>query len=67
MIEHLYAALASPLGIILETDDIERLRQRLYAVRKSLADPALDNLSLVQSPLDPNHLWIVKRKKDDPA
>jgi hypothetical protein len=61
--EFLYQAYASPLGIILETDDPERLRQKLYAIRKGNPDFAV--LSFVISPLNPGDLWILKRNQPD--
>ncbi len=61
MLEHLYNALRSPLGIILECNNVSRLRQQLYAERRAAEDPALNDLSFVPSPLNPQHLWVVKR------
>jgi hypothetical protein len=60
VIELLYAALYEPYGLIVETDDFTLFRQKLYAARHELADLDLDRLSFVQSPTDPNQLWIVK-------
>lgn len=60
MIEHLYSALHSPLGIVIQTDNAERTRQKLYRARRELMNPELDKLSLVISPTDPSQLWIVK-------
>jgi hypothetical protein len=60
MIELLYAALHEPYGLIIETDDFVLFRQKLYAVRSGLADLDLEKLSFVQSPTEPNQLWIVK-------
>jgi len=61
MIEHLYSALRSPYGIKVKTNNVERLRQRLYTLKKE--DPQFSVLSLVPSPLDPEILWIVKRSE----
>lgn len=58
-----FEALGSPFGIVVQCSDVERVRQKLYALRKELKDPDLDALSLVQSPTDPKQLWIVKRPK----
>jgi hypothetical protein len=61
----LYAAKASPEGIVVQTDDPLKLRQRLYTCRREIADPDLDELSFVESPTNPNeHLWIVRRKDE---
>jgi hypothetical protein len=63
--ELLYRAFNSPVGIIVETDDIERFRQRLYAEMRK--DPDLKCLSICVSPTDPtSQLWIVKRSPDAP-
>ena len=61
MLEYLYTALASPLGTILECNDVRALRQKLYVERLAADDPALACLSLVPSPLNPRQLWLVKR------
>ncbi len=61
--EELYRALASPVGIILRTNDVNLLRQRLYTLRKE--DEALGVLSFSPSPTDPNgELWITHNDKD---
>lgn len=62
MLELLYQALASPLGIVIETTDVERLRQRLYAERREAKDESLAALGLVPSRTAPeSELWIVKK------
>lgn len=59
-----YEALAAPFGIIIETDDPERAKQRLYAIREKSHDPDLAGLSITTSPTNPGRdLWIVKRKQ----
>ena len=59
----LYEALGTPLGIVVETNDPERLRQKLYALRKQANDPMLEALSFVISPTVPgSQVWLVKRK-----
>lgn len=64
--EHWYAALASRCGIILKTDDPAFARQKLYAIRKSLADPDLENIAIMTSPTDPDsELWLVKKVRTD--
>lgn len=61
--ELLYTAYHSPLGIVVNTDDIEHLRQKLYAIRRE--NPMLHCLSLVVSPINPGDLWIVKQGGSD--
>jgi hypothetical protein len=62
LIEILYRALAAPLGIVVETDDADFLRQKLYAARRALPEvEELGHLSFVPSPTNPQQLWIVNR------
>lgn len=61
MIELWLTALASQCGVIIETDDVALITQRLYAARRKALDSDLDALSVVRSPTNPNQLWIVKR------
>lgn len=65
ILEHWYRALHAEIGICLLTDDLERLRQKLYVARRDANDPSLDALSIVTSPISPNQLWIVKRNATD--
>lgn len=59
---YLYDALAAPIGLVILTDNPERLRQRLYSLRSENA-PTFDNLSFVISPTNPtDQLWIVKKQ-----
>ena len=67
LLEYLYAALRSPHGVCLQTDDVERLRAKLYACRKAALDPELDCLSILPSPTDPSQLWIIKKGTPDGA
>lgn len=62
-----YEALASEVGIIIQTDNPDLTRQRLYAMRKSLNDPDLESISIQTSPTNPGQdLWLVKRKNNAP-
>ena len=62
--ELLYRAFNSPVGIIIETDDLERFRQRLYAARAQ--DEDLRCISICVSPSDPaRQLWLVKKGTPD--
>lgn len=61
LLELLYEAYRSELGIIVQTNDPERLRQKLYAERKK--DPDLACLSFRISPTSPEtELFIVKKQ-----
>lgn len=61
MLEHLYAALRSPLGVVITVTEgtPEQVRQRLYRLKTDTADPDLAHLSFVMSPTDPNQIWII--------
>tara|TARA_R110000868_G_scaffold76760_5_gene220446 strand:- start:3037 stop:3264 length:228 start_codon:yes stop_codon:yes gene_type:complete len=62
LIEALYAALHSPLGVVLSSSVPDKLRQKLYAERKKLADPQLDSLRFATSRTMPeSELLIVKK------
>lgn len=57
----LYLALNSEFGIVVETDDPERLRQKLYVERKK--DPDLSCISITISRTQPEtQLLLVKTK-----
>lgn len=63
LLELLYAAIHSTYGIVVESKDPERLRQKLYPLRKER--PELLCLAFIISPLNPqSDLWIVKAKPD---
>lgn len=57
-LELLYAAVHSELGVVVETDNAEFLRQKLYPLRKE--DPAFASLSFLISPINGSDLWIIK-------
>jgi hypothetical protein len=59
LIQFLYDALSSEFGVVVETDDPERLRQKLYPLRKQ--DPMFEPLAFVISPLNSRDLWIVRK------
>lgn len=60
LLELLYSALHSELGVTVITDDAEFLRQKLYALRRE--DPDFRNLSFLISPMNGRDLWIVNKK-----
>lgn len=57
--EILYNALATEHGIVVETEDAERLRQKLYVIRRECED--FVSLSFIISPFNGVDLWIVKK------
>lgn len=61
--ELLYDALRTPLGTVVQTEDPERLRQKLYAIRKAHEDFA--QLSFVISPINGLDLWIVNKGNEN--
>lgn len=64
MLELLYDALNSPHGIVVSSEDPERLRQKLYPLRKAYTE--LAGLALVISPSHPEtDLWILKKAPTD--
>lgn len=62
----LYKALLSPVGIEIDTNGkFNLVRARLYTIKRE--DPALAGLSILQSPKNPDYLWIVHREIPDNA
>lgn len=62
-----YSALAEPYGLVVETDNPERLKARLYAARADAMDPSLEDISIKTSPFNPSQLWLIKRRPDAEA
>lgn len=62
-LELLYSAVHSKRGVVVETDNVEFLRQKLYALRKE--DPAFSALSFIISPINGLDLWIIKTGEPD--
>lgn len=62
----LYEALGTPLGVVVQTDNPEKLRQKLYRLRDGSDDPMLKELSIVISPTMPqSQVWLVKVKRNE--
>jgi len=59
LLEHLYSALHSDLGIVLATDDPEGLRQKLYRERKK--DPDLADIQISFSPTTPGQVFLINK------
>lgn len=58
----LYAAIETPNGIVVRTDNVYRARAVLYRFRKELGDLTLAELQVRISPDDPEHeLWLIRR------
>lgn len=65
-LEILYDALRSEIGVVVETEDTEKLRAKLYAIRQSRIadDPLLGDLSFVLDPTQPKtRLWVLRSKR----
>lgn len=58
----MYQALRSPAGLVVQSNDVPALKQKLYRLKRANAD--LAPISLVTSPESENHLWLVKGKSD---
>ena len=67
LLECLYTALQQDLGLLLESDDPERLRQKLYATRADADDAALDVLTFSTNAALPNKLLIIRRPDAETA
>jgi len=61
-IEILFAALNAEFGVVVESEDVERLKQRLSVARAK--DPQFAVLSICTSPFAPtSQIWIVKNER----
>lgn len=59
----MWQAVAEPIGLLIVTDDPERLKQRLRWLRDAENDPELERLQFASSPLDDGDVVIVKTQK----
>jgi hypothetical protein len=58
----LYRALDAKIGISVATNDVERLRAKLYSDRRAAQNPAFENLVIKPSHTQPTaELWIVRK------
>lgn len=62
-LEMWYTAANEPLGACFEVTNFDSVKQQLYTARKGVDDPNLANLKITHSPINPNHLWIIKSDK----
>ena len=58
----LYAAKNAQLGTVIETNNPEGLRQKLYALRREY-EPEFEQLSFLISPLNKADLWILNKEQ----
>lgn len=58
----LYQALNQPFGLVLRTNDPQRLRQRFYSARAQAQDPQLDGIQILLGRFeeDPQLVALVK-------
>lgn len=61
LLELWYTAARAKIGIIVATDEPERMRVYLYKARKEAGDPAIADLSVFTSPTLPGELWITHK------
>ncbi len=60
-----YTALHDPVGLKIQTNDADRLKQKLYQARKSADDPNLSLLTVLTSPLhQQTEVWIAHRNQE---
>lgn len=68
LLELLYQAYHSPLGIVVACNDAKLVQQKLYKARTEAKDPDLMQLQVRISPFLPEEeLWIVNAKKGNGA
>lgn len=68
LIEILYSALHSPLGLVVTVSDVKLAQQNFYKARKAAMDPELDILKIRVSPFLPEEeLWITNGKERNRA
>lgn len=61
-----YQALDNPPGVCFEVNNFASIKQQLYTARKDSGDETISDLRIVQSPINPNHLWILHPKAKKP-
>lgn len=68
LVEYWYLAASSPYGVRIESNNPKLVMHRLYAVRRELGDPALDEFSLVPDRTNlEGALLIVRRSTTIPT
>lgn len=67
LVEFLHRALSARYGIVISTNDVERLRQKLYAARREAQSPDFEALIFAPSRANPtSELWIVRKPDGKP-
>jgi hypothetical protein len=65
VLHHLYRALASPVGIVLSSDNVDLDIQKLHKARRASGDPALKDLTIMVSRSNPHsEVWIAHQPKE---
>ena len=63
----LYQALNQPFGLVLRTNDPQRLRQRFYSARAQAQDPQLDGIQILLGRLDDPQLVVLVKASPTPG
>lgn len=67
LVELLYRALSSPHGVVVSTNDVTRLREKFYAVRREAQNPDFEALTFAPSRANPEtELWLVRKPNGQP-
>lgn len=65
ILEHLYAALNSECGVVIQTNDAEQYLARLRTAKQRANDSDLRQIKAYPSPTAPDtEVWLVKEKQD---
>ena len=56
-----YEALHATHGVVVESDNPERVIQLLYQARAKAGDEALSSVSIAKSPANPSYIFLYKR------
>lgn len=65
IIEALWSAYNSDLGLLIDTEEPEKLRQEIYRARRELGEECLNQLSVNVSPYNPTGQIMLIRRPDD--
>jgi hypothetical protein len=62
-LEYLHQALATPEGLVLETNDVPYVTRKLKEAKLLSLDPAFEVLEIIPSPSTNDQVWILKNAK----